>query len=569
MKLRIPVLLALVACGGTAARPPGRVIISVVGTSDLHGHLMAEGDLGGVALLAAYVANVRAARAADGGGVVLVDGGDAFQGTLESNLAEGEAVVSVMNHLGYHAMAIGNHDFDYGPVGPATSPRAPGDDPRGALKARAAQAHYPFLTSNVYEGGKPLAAPNIMPSTIVGVAGVQVGIVGAATEDTPTSTSAPTWKGLELRPLAPSIAAEASSLRKRGAQIVVLVAHAGLCRRTIDNEEIAHCQEGEIADVVRALPPGAVDVVVGGHTHMGVATEIAGVPIVEGWKYDRGFGRVDLTLENGRIVGKKLYEPHLLCARVAPGTERCDKGAPAGERVAASYEGRPIVPDGAVAAIITPYCERARSRREDKLGVHVASTVIKAYDEESPYGNLVADLMRAARPAADVAITNGGGLRTDLPAGDLSYGQVYEAYPFDNRFAEIRLSGRSLRSVIAANLERPKGILSISGVRAKAVCKGGALDVTLLRDDGRPVGDDERLRIATSDFLAGSGMEGSLGGVKDVEIDIEEGTLVREELISILRKRGGVLAGDDPTLFDPTHRRLDYPGPRPVTCTVR
>ena len=134
------------ADGGAGA--PGRdplVTISIVGTNDLHGHIEALPRLGG------YIANLRRARARDGGGVVLLDAGDMFQGTLESNMNEGAAVVRAYNALKYDAAAIGNHEFDFGPVGPATAPRAPGDDPRGALKARAAEAQFPFLAANLVD----------------------------------------------------------------------------------------------------------------------------------------------------------------------------------------------------------------------------------------------------------------------------------------------------------------------------------------------------------------------------------------------------------------------------------
>src|SRR5450432_1806192 len=110
-------LVCVVACTHPAAPPPvvasGARTITVIGTNDLHG------ALDRLPLLAGYVNNVRAARAADGGAVVLIDAGDLFQGTLESNLAEGADVIKAFNQLGYVASAIGNHEFDYGPVGPA------------------------------------------------------------------------------------------------------------------------------------------------------------------------------------------------------------------------------------------------------------------------------------------------------------------------------------------------------------------------------------------------------------------------------------------------------------------
>src|SRR5262245_13254684 len=98
------------------AQAPGAVTLTIVGTNDLHGALQR------LPLLAGHVANLRAARAADGGGgVLLVDAGDLFQGTLESNLAEGADVVRAYNLMGYAASAVGNHEFDYGPEGPAAT----------------------------------------------------------------------------------------------------------------------------------------------------------------------------------------------------------------------------------------------------------------------------------------------------------------------------------------------------------------------------------------------------------------------------------------------------------------
>ena len=85
----------------------GTLTLSIVGTNDLHGGILQRGDRGGLALLGGYLDNLRAARARDGGAVLLLDAGDMFQGTLESNLNEGAIVVAAYNALGYAAAAIG------------------------------------------------------------------------------------------------------------------------------------------------------------------------------------------------------------------------------------------------------------------------------------------------------------------------------------------------------------------------------------------------------------------------------------------------------------------------------
>src|SRR4029079_7076690 len=93
------------------------VTISIVGTNDLHGRFITdEQGRGGLTVLGGYTATWREPRAADGGGVLLLDAGDTFQGGIESNLSEGLAVVDAYNPIGYPALGIGNHDFDFGPV---------------------------------------------------------------------------------------------------------------------------------------------------------------------------------------------------------------------------------------------------------------------------------------------------------------------------------------------------------------------------------------------------------------------------------------------------------------------
>ena len=135
---RIVIVLLLLWVSGSdiSAQRTATITISVVATTDLHGGVLPRGDRGGLALFGGYLRNIRAARMRDGGGVLLIDSGDMFQGTLESNLNEGEAVVRAYNGFGYSAVAIGNHEFDYGPAGPDETPHTPGEDARGALKAR-------------------------------------------------------------------------------------------------------------------------------------------------------------------------------------------------------------------------------------------------------------------------------------------------------------------------------------------------------------------------------------------------------------------------------------------------
>ncbi|MES1157826.1 MAG: metallophosphatase, partial [Haliangium ochraceum] len=270
----------------------------MIGTNDLHGHLESLPIFGG------FVANLRRVRAEDGGAVVLVDAGDMFQGTLESNLNEGAAVVRAYGALGYAAVAVGNHEFDYGPVGPAVS-MAPGqergEDPRGALRARAAEAPFPFLDANLVDTatGRPPAWNNVTPGVVRELDGVEVGVLGVTTIGTARSTLAANFAGLAVTPLAPAIEATAADLRRQGASVVIALAHAGGdCHRFDDPGDLRTCDSHEeIFEVARALPAGTVDLIVAGHTHKGIAHRVNGIPIVEAFANGRAFDRVDLTID--------------------------------------------------------------------------------------------------------------------------------------------------------------------------------------------------------------------------------------------------------------------------------
>jgi len=220
-----------------------------------------------------------------------------------------------------------------------------------------------------------------------------------------------------------------------------------------------------------------------------------------------------------------------------------------------------VVADEAVARAIAPAMEAARSKRAESLGVHLESPLHRSYGEESPLGNLFADLMRAARPSADVGLINGGGLRADLPAGELSYGSLFEAFPFDNKLTAARVRASELRAVLAHHFASSGGILSVSGIRVEVTCAAGAPSVRLMRDGGKPVRDDETLEIVASDFML-TGGDDFWGPVKPPPLETGD-ALIREAMALVLRTKKAVRDAD---VFDPARRRLIYPGPRPVRC---
>ena len=575
-RLLTAVLLISVSISHLTAQRSSTLTISVIATTDLHGGVLPRGVRGGVALLGGYLRNIRAARLQDGGGVLLVDSGDMFQGTLESNLNEGAAVVAAYNALGYAAAAIGNHEFDYGPAGPDETVQKPGEDPRGALKARAASARFPFLAANTLDDatGHPVAWTNVKPSTLVEVRGVRIGLIGVTTPDTPALTIGANVIGLTFAPLVPVITREATSLRARGATVVIVLAHAGgRCTKLDDPEDLSSCdQMAEIVQVARQLPTGLVDMIAAGHTHQAMAHDVGGVALVEAYSTGRSFSRVDLTVDRSTrmLVGKRIFPTQDLCGREDPATHTCDPSAvrPAA-LVPARYENRLVRPDATAAAAIAPAVRKALAVKNQPVPVSLETPFARGDQQsETAIADLVADGTLASTPGADVALNNGGSLRIDLPAGPLTYGSIYELYPFDNRIVTLRLTGDQLTRIIAYNLERkvpPFELLPIAGFKVDARCDGNMLRVTLTRSSGVPIRADERVTVATSDFIAGGGdgivaPAGALGEITTVD----GAPLLREALVAWLRNRGGRMHENQ--FVSPEHRRWSYPGSRPVVC---
>ncbi len=544
----LALLAALPACRrahGSAAR---RFTLSVIGTNDLHGHVEALPMFGG------FVDNLRRTRQQDGGDVLLLDAGDMFQGTIASNRTEGAVVVRAYAALGYAAAAIGNHEFDYGPVGPAETPR-PGDDPRGALRARAAEAPFPLLDANLIDEttGTHPDWKNVVPAIVREIGGVKVGILGVMTAGTARATLPANFAGLSVTPLAPAIAAAAADARRRGATVVIAVAHAGGdCHHFNAPADLSSCEtDQEIFQVARDLPTGTVDAIVAGHTHKGVAHRVNGIPIVEAFANGRAFSRVDLTVDrgSGRVVGARIFPPQDV--------------PPPDSLQLVGYEADVVRPDPAVAAAVAPALAATAAVREQRLGVDLGEPIPRAQKTESPLGNLIADLMRAARPDADVAMTTAGAVRTDLPVGPLTYGRLFETLPFDNRFALVHLTGSELGRLVERNLTHGGAVLSLSGVRAAASCAGGELQVSLTRPDGRAVAPDAGLTLAVSEYLATGGDRFFPAGLQG-RARIVDGPPIRDAIADQLRARRAVPPLHE--LYDPEHPRVAYPGKRPVHC---
>ena len=444
-----------------SAAPPR---LRIIGTNDFHGALEPRRDArgvlrGGAAAMAATIERAEAECAPPDCHSILIDGGDEFQGTLASNLAYGRPVSGIYNRLGYTAAALGNHEFDWG---------------TDSLRARMRDEHYDVLASNVrFTDGRDV--PWIRDDTLVTRGPFTIGIIGVITRSTQTAVKASNIVGLRFDDPAPIVDSLAVDLRKRGANTVIVVAHAGgFC----DANGSGACT-GEIFDMVRALKQH-VDAVIAGHSHSLINTVINGVPIVQAYSHGSAIDVVDIPLDRNSEPTKHEVR------NVFPDSIR---GDPA---IAADVS-------AAVAAVASRASEHVATMAEDLPGT-----------DESPLGDLVADAMRAAGHA-DFGAMNHGGVRAALHKGAVTYSDAFEVQPFGNVLYKLTARGADMRRYFEKMVggRRPNTWLGGVQVTYDSTRPTGSRITSLVLADGRAFDDAATYTIVINDFMLTGG--GGLG----------------------------------------------------------
>ncbi|HEX7981454.1 MAG TPA: 5'-nucleotidase C-terminal domain-containing protein [Gemmatimonadaceae bacterium] len=464
-------------------RPPTR--LRILGTNDFHGALEPRVDSrgvrrGGAAYLAAAIRRAAAECAPPQCQVLLVDGGDEFQGTLASNLAFGKPITGIFNELGYAAAALGNHEFDWG---------------QDTLRARMRDAHYPFLGANVrFSDGRDV--PWIRDDTLVTRGPLKIGIIGLASVTTASTTLARNVADLRFLPPGPIVDSLARQLRARGADYVIVLAHDGaFCER-------GTCK-GEIIDIAQSFRE-PIDAIISGHTHSLVNTTVAGIPIVQAYSSGTALDVVDLGPDG---VTTKVRN-------VLPDS---------------------IAPDPAVAALVSQAMARVAPIINQPIA-RIAETLTRSDTgpQQYPLGNLIADGLRFAGKG-DVAVMNNGGIRTDLRAGTATYGSLFELQPFGNTLYRITVTGEALRAYLERLVARNDPRYHVSGVQLTydpAGAPGARLRSATLAD-GRPIDPAAQYRIVLNNFMAegGEGLGLSAGAIKSEHLS----TIDLDALVSYLR----------------------------------
>jgi 5'-nucleotidase len=559
MKRSLPLVLFLLAsaCASVAPAPPaGPVQVVFVHTTDVHGWFNGHAETppgggegvvwGGLPTLAAYIDILRQQHRDR---VVVVDSGDMFQGTLESNLFEGAAMVRGYNRIGYAAAAVGNHEFDYGPLGDDVVPRKAGDDPLGALERNADLAMFPLLSANMVEKSTGQVPDWAKPYTIVSRGGARIGIIGLSTPDTPNVTMSANVVTLSFTdPVAATVNA-AKELRAQGVDAVIVIAHmGGRCTKTDDPHSLESCEDAhEAMKYLRDLPPGTIDAYFGGHTHARMRHYVNGVPAMQSLALSREFAVLDLWVDTqADKVTKSEMRPHtMICSFVYEGTEECDPRNAGGKKlVPRVYENQTVKPSTRIAVALDPYLRQVAEKREERLNVRVAAPFTRHYVAESPLGDLIADALRTGTDT-DIGFMNSGGIRADLVAGDLVYSDIFAVSPFDNFPAVVNMTGRQIKDFLVATTTLTRGIMQVSGLRYTVdMARGSDRITSMTLPNGEPLQLDKTYRVVMPDFVAAGG-DGTQDVMRDVGADnvqIYYARPIRDVLIEELKKMPQPLA---------------------------
>jgi len=480
------ITLGVFAAGTCSAAERAPIAITLIHTNDVHGGIDPQGAafmdeefppmLGGGASLARLVDDLRTKAASEGGGVLLIDSGDIWQGTPVGNYRGGEVVVEFMNRAGYDLWVPGNHEFDAGL--------------ENAFKLINA-ADFPVLGANfVNKTTGEIPAP-LVPYVIKEVAGVRIGIIGVITEETEFYAAGQSLGDYDLVAVKPVVEKYIAEIGPQ-VDLIFVVGHLGLpydvesaYREMVETGTEQRIRWGMNGMELIHHVPG-IDLFIGGHIHVG---------------YERGWEDPvthTLALQTfGRGTGVGVYT-----IEVDPGTRKIVgyKLPEADGSIVTLYEDE-YWPEPEIAAFLTEKIDSAEVGMDVPIGQAVTD-LTRIGVGESILGNLVTDAMREAVDA-DVAFTNLGGIRANIPAGVITPREVFGAIPFENRIVYYEMSGSYLRHVLEWRVKGMRQGAYVSGV--KIVYSRALPDfnrVTLLEVGGKPWDPDSTYRVATTDFIA-------------------------------------------------------------------
>jgi 2',3'-cyclic-nucleotide 2'-phosphodiesterase (5'-nucleotidase family) len=485
-------LACTLGCTSARTRPQGEVRLVVLHTNDMHGQVLPRKSTaadrsavmaGGLPRVAGYIQATRREAQQRGFELLVLDGGDWYQGTPEGVIDLGLPMVRAIAASGYDAASLGNHEFDHGLAN---------------LQRLLAEGRPPAVCANLRESEVGERVSWVEPWTIVERGGLRIALVGLLTPETPSITH-PDARALHFADPAEEVGRALAELDGEF-DVMIPVGHIGL-------------EEG--ARILELHPE--IPLVVTGHSHTFLrdGRRAGGGMLVQAGAKAAVVGRVELAID-GPSATVKASSAQLI--------ELHDESAPE-DRVAE------------VERLCAEMAARADAEMRSTVGELAGPLKAGRGPFSTPAGNWVADLMRE-RTRADVGIHNRGGTRAEIDAGPVTLREVFEMLPFDNDVVVLELRGADLEAVVRGAIEgTAHSGLDYSGlavfVRSTLVEGKPRLSYERLEVGGSPIEAARLYRVATNSFLAGGG--DGIGGFARAKRLAQDPILLRELAAEALR----------------------------------
>lgn len=495
------------------------VQIKLLGINDFHGQLSARAvgarPAGGAAVLASYL---RAASDSAKDGAIIVHAGDHVGASPpNSALLQDEPAIGVLNQLGnkychpvslfrklpYEIQAysqprcnivgtFGNHEFDDG-IDEALRLVYGGNHKNGPfIEKRWQGARFPYISANVINESTGRSV--LPPHTVKVVDGVRIGFIGAVLKETPTIVTPTGVAGLKFIDEADAINASVKQLQRQGVKTIVVTIHQGLRQTSYEGptDPTVNNLTGPIVDIVKRLD-SEVDVVISGHAHGFTNALIPNnqgkqVLVTQAFSASTAYGDIDLSISRrSSDVVEKSAAVITTWGDAGPG----------------------LSPDVKVAELVATADERVAPLVNRVVGtVTTVLTRTESSAGESALGNLIADAQRVTTDA-DFAFMNPGGIRADLDAGEVTWGDLFTIQPFANDLVSMDLTGAQIKLLLeqqwlgqtSARILKSSG-LTYSWDGARPV---GDRVTQILGADSVPLDPAATYRVTVNSFIAAGG----------------------------------------------------------------
>jgi len=469
---------------------------TVLHTNDHHGRFWQnEHDEYGLAAQKTMMDQIRYDVQTHGGAVLILSGGDINTGVPESDLQDAEPDFRGMNLIGYDAMAIGNHEFD---------------NPLSVLRQQQKWAKFPLLSANIYQ--KSTGKRLFQPYALFNRMGLKIAVIGLTTDDTAKIGNPENFTDIAFHKPATEAKAVVETLRQQEKPDVIIAAtHMG----HYDNGNHGSNAPGDV-EMARELPPGYLDMIVGGHSQDPVcmakenvkqADYVPGTPcqpdrqngtwIVQAHEWGKYIGRADFTFLNGKLT---LEHYELVPINLRHKVTNAD-----GSVSWVNYT-QEIAKNPAMMKLLTPFQKKGEAQLNVKIGSvngHLEGDRSKVRFVQTNLARLILSA-QAERTGADFAVMSGGGVRDSIESGDITYKDVLKVQPFGNVVVYNDMKGSEVEKYLAvvANKQVDSGAYA-QFANVSLTADGSSVHDVKIK--GEPLQADKTYRMATLSFNATGG----------------------------------------------------------------